>query len=181
MEKDIVLMKCSEIIQFIEETTGEEKLTQIELTPVPFADEDVYITGFRVDTPIPQFHLKVMRKLNLFGTNSSSQQQIEYYMMNPDSEMWIDSDALDGYALSNAITELKKKLFKSTVLHVMHVSYSTMGEEVERHIAYDSRRIACKEGMTMRKKYNALRFHFTEATNKETKKISDLEFATAAL
>lgn len=182
MLRDIVLMKCSEIIQFIEETTGEEKLTQLEISPVPFSDENIYLTGFRVDTPTPYFHLKTMRKLKLFGQNSSSKQQMEYYMMNPDSEMWIDCEALDSNIISDAISQLKKKLFKTTALDIMHITYRENGEDVERHIAYDSRRIACKEAMSMRKRYDTLHFHFTKVGNKEsTHKMTDLEFATAAL
>ena len=182
MLRDIVMMKCSEILQFIEETTGEEKLTQLEISPVPFSDENIYLTGFRVDTPIPFFHLKTMRRLNLYGQNSSSQQQVEYYMMNPDSEMWIECEALDSAALSDAISQLKKKVYKSTALDITHITYRENGETVERNIAYDSRRIACKEAMSMRKQYDTLHFHFTKAGNKETThKMTDLEFATAAL
>ena len=181
MLRDIVMMKCSEILQFIEDTTGEKNLTQIEMSPIPFSDEDVYLTGFRVDTPIPFFHLKTMRRLNLYGRNSSSQQQIEYYMMNPDSEMWIECEALDSAALSDAISQLKKKVYKSTALDILHITYRENGEDVERNIAYDSRRIACKEAMALRKEFNGLKFHFSKATNKEQHTITDLEFATAAL
>jgi hypothetical protein len=64
----------------------------------------------------------------------------------------------------------------------MHITYRENGEDVERHIAYDSRRIACKEAMSMRKQYDTLHFHFSKAGNKEsTHKMTDLEFATAAL
>ena len=51
MEKDIVIMKLADMIQFIEETTGEQAITEVELSPVPFADNNVYMTGFRIDTP----------------------------------------------------------------------------------------------------------------------------------
>lgn len=176
------MMKCSEILQFIEDTTGEKNLTQIEMSPITFSDGDVYLTGFRVDTPIPFFHLKTMRRLNLYGQNSSSRQQIEYYMMNPDAEMWIECEALDSAALSDALSQIKKKLYKSTALDIMHITYRDNGEDVERNIAYDSRRIACKEAISMRKRYDTLHFHFTKAGNKEsTHKMTDLEFATAAL
>lgn len=180
MEKDIVIMKLADIIQFIEETTGEQSITEIELTPVPFADENVYMTGFRIDAPSPMIRLKVIRKLKLFSTNPATQQQIEYYMMNPDAEMWIDCDALDSYILKQAIDELTKKLYKSTALDVLHITYREGDDEVVRHIAYNSRRIACKDAMNLRKTHNGLRFNFSKATNKEHK-ISDLEFATAAL
>lgn len=180
MEKDIVIMKLADIIQFIEETTGEQAITEVELTPVPFADENIYMTGFRIDAPSPMIRLKVIRKLKLFSTNPSTQQQIEYYMMNPDAEMWIDCDALDSYILKQAIDELTKKLYKSTALDVLHVTYREGDDEVVRHIAYNSRRIACKDAMNLRKTHNGLRFNFSKATNKEHK-ISDLEFATAAL
>ena len=180
MEKDIVIMKLADIIQFIEETTGEQAITEVELSPVPFADENVYMTGFRIDTPSPMIRLKVIRKLKLFSANPSTQQQIEYYMMNPDAEMWIDCDALDSYILKQAIDEMTKKLYKSTALDIMHVSYRENDEEVVRHIAYNSRRIACKDAMNLRKTHNGLHFNCSKATNKEHK-ISDLEFATAAL
>jgi hypothetical protein len=180
MEKDMVIMRLADIIQFIEETTGENGITQLEMSPVPFADENVYLTGFRLDTPNPMIHLKVIRKIRLFGAACSSKQQIEYYMMNPDAEMWIDFDALDAYTLKTAISDMTKKVYKSTGLVIMTVTYTENGEDVERKIAYDSRRIACKEAMLLRKEFNGLKFHFTKATNKEHK-ISDLEFATAAL
>lgn len=180
MEKDIVIMKLADMIQFIEETTGEQAITEVELSPVPFADENVYMTGFRIDTPSPMIRIKVIRKLKLFSTNPSTQQQIEYYMMNPDAEMWIDCDALDSYILKQAIDELTKKLYKSTALDIMHVTYRENDDEVVRHIAYNSRRIACKDAMNLRKTHNGLHFRFSQATNKEHK-ISDLEFATSAL
>lgn len=180
MEKDIVIMKLADIIQFIEETTEEQAITEVELSPVPFTDENVYMTGFRIDTPSPMIRLKVIRKLKLFSTNPSTQQQIEYYMMNPDAEMWIDCDALDSYTLKQAIDELTKKLYKSTALDIMHVTYREGDDEVVRHIAYNSRRIACKDAMNLRKTHNGLHFRFSQAINKEHK-ISDLEFATSAL
>jgi hypothetical protein len=101
-------------------------------------------------------------------------------MMNPDAEIWVDFDALDAYTLKTAISDMTKKVYKSTGLEIMTVTYTENGEDVERKIAYDSRRIACKEAMVLRKEFNGLKFHFTKATNKEHK-ISDLEFATAAL
>ena len=180
MEKDIVIMKLADMIQFIEETTGEQAITEVELSPVPFADENIYMTGFRIDAPSPMIRLKVIRKLKLFSTNPSTQQQIEYYMMNPDAEMWIDCDALDSYTLKHAIDELTKKLYKSSALDIMHVTYRENDDEVVRHIAYNSRRIACKDAMNLRKTHNGLHFRFSQATNKEHK-ISDLEFATSAL
>lgn len=181
MNKDIVIMKLSEIIQFIEETTGEARLSQVELSPVPFSDEELYMTGFRVDTPYPMIHIKRMRKIKLFGATASSQQQIEYWMMNPDAEMWIDCDALDSTFLTNAISEFKKKLYKTTELEVIHVTYREAGQEITRDIAYSSRRIAMKEAMTIRKEHTVLSFRFNKAGNKDSHKISDLEFATAAL
>ncbi len=180
MEKDMIIMKLADIVQFIEETTGEFGITQLEMSPSPFADENIYMTGFRIDTPNPMIHLKVIRKIRLFGAACSSKQQIEYYMMNPDAEMWIDFDALDAYTLKTAISDMTKKVYKSTGLEIMTVTYTENGEDVERKIAYDSRRIACKEAMLLRKEFNGLKFHFTKATNKEHK-MSDLEFATAAL
>lgn len=180
MEKDIVIMKLADMIQFIEETTGEQAITEVELSPAPFSDENVYMTGFRIDTPSPMIRLKVIRKLRLFSTNPSTQQQIEYYMMNPDAEMWIDCDALDSYTLKQAIDTMTKKLYTSTALDIMHVTYREGDEEITRHIAYNSRRIACKDAMNLRKTHNGLHFRFSQATNKEHK-ISDLEFATAAL
>ena len=180
MEKDMVIMKLADVVQFIEETTGEDGITQLEMSPLPFADENIYLTGFRLDTPNPMIHLKVIRKIRLFGAACSSKQQIEYYMMNPDAEMWVDFDALDAYTLKTAINDMTKKVYKSTGLEIMTVTYTENGEDVERKIAYDSRRIACKEGLALRKEFSGLRFHFTKATNKEHK-MSDLEFATAAL
>jgi hypothetical protein len=180
MEKDMVIMRLADIIQFIEETTGENGITQLEMSPVPFADENVYLTGFRLDTPNPMIHLKVIRKIRLFGAACSSKQQIEYYMMNPDAEMWIDFDALDAFSLKTAINDITKKVYKSTGLEILTVTYTENCEDVERKIAYDSRRIACKEAISLRKEFKGLKFHFSQATNKEHK-ISDLEFATAAL
>ena len=180
MEKDIVIMKMADLIQFIEETTGEHGITQVEISPTPFADENIYMTGFRMDTPNPMIHLKVIKKIRLFGAASSSQQQIEYYMMNPDADIWIDFDALDSFTLKTAIADLTKKVYKSTGLDILHITYMENGQEEERHIAYDSRRIACKEAMTMRKNDPSVKFHFSKATNKEHT-ITDLEFATAAL
>ena len=174
------IMKMADIVQFIEETTGEFGITQLELTPIPYADENVYLTGFRIDTPSPMIHLKVIKKIKLFSAEPSTQSQIEYYMMNPDAEMWIDCDTLDGYNLSHALDELTKKVYKSTGLDVINLTYLENGEEVERISAYSSRRIACKEAMTLRKQFPTLKFKFSKATNKESK-ISDLEFATAAL
>ena len=181
MHKDITIMKLAEIIQFVEETTGEERLSQIELSPVPFSDECLYMTGFRVDTPSPMIHLKKMRRLKLFGATASSQQQTEYWMMNPDADIWIDCDALDSTYLNNAIMEFKKKLYKTTELEVIHVTYKDQGHEIDRDIAYSSRRIAMKEAMAIRKEHVVISFHFNKAGNKESHKISDLEFATSAL
>ena len=180
MEKDIIIMKLADMVQFIEETTGETTITEVELSPVPFADDNIYLTGFRVDTPSPMIRLKTIKKLKLYSTNPSTQQQIEYYLMNPEADIWIDADALDPYMLKLSIDNMTKNLYKSTALDVLHVTYRENNEDVERHIAYNSRRIACKEAMNMRKQYTMLKFHFSKATNKECK-ISDLEFATAPL
>jgi hypothetical protein len=49
---------------------------------------------------------------------------------------------------------------------------------VERNIAYNSKRIACKDAMTMRKIYTNFKLHFSQTKNKQ---ITDLEFATAPL
>ena len=176
----MVIMKLADVVQFIEETTGEFGITQLEMSPVPFADENIYMTGFRLDTPNPMIHLKVIRKIRLFGAACSSKQQIEYYMMNPDAEIWIDFDALDAFSLRTAINDITKKVYKSTGLEILTVNYTENCEDVERKIAYDSRRIACKEAMALRKECKGLKFHFSKATNKEHA-ITDLEFATAAL
>ena len=182
MEKDIIMMKLSDIIQFIEEVTGEKNITQLELTPIPFADEHLYLTGFRMDTPTPLIHIKSIKKLKLFSTNPATPQQVEYYMMNPDADIWIDFDALDSLNLKATIDELKKKVFKSTGLDVLHLSYRDKDtqQEITRNIAYDSRRVACKDAMSLRATHNGLHFHFSKAINKEHK-MTDLEFATAAL
>ena len=182
MEKDIIMMKLSDIIQFIEETTGEKNITQVELTPIPFADEHLYLTGFRMDTPTPLIHIKSIKKLKLFSTNPATPQQVEYYMMNPDADIWIDFDALDPLTLKTTIDELKKKIYKSTGLDVLHLSYrdKETNQEVIRNIAYNSRRVACKDAMSLRATHNGLHFNFSKATNKEHK-MTDLEFATAAL
>ena len=177
MGKDIVIMKLYDIIQFIEDTTEENSITQVEITPVHFAEENMYITGFRVDTDTPLIHVKCINKLKI----NSTQEQTEYYMMNPDAEAWIEIDALDTFALKNAIDELTKKIYKLTTLDVLHVSYKDNGKDIERNIAYNSKRIACKEAMTMRKLYTCFRLHFSQAKNKNSIRISDLEFATAPL
>jgi hypothetical protein len=173
MDRDIALMKFAEAIQFIEETMKVEKITGVELEPVPFANDNIYMTGFRIDTETPMIHLKVIRKLNLFNT---TKQQKEYYMMNPDADFWIDTEALDGFTLSETITALKRKLYMATDLCIANFSYSNGNERVEQHVAYTSRRVACKDLLAIRKKHMNVKFYFT---NKNT--VSDLEFATAAL
>jgi hypothetical protein len=177
MGKDIVIMKLCDIIQFIEDTTEENSITQVEITPVMFAEENIFLTGFRMDTDIPLIHLKHISKLK----TNSTQQQTEYYMMNPDAEAWIGIDALDTFTLKNTIDELNKKIYKLTSLDVLHVSYKENGKDVERNIAYSSKRIACKDAMMMRKLYSNFKLHFSQARNKNSKQISDLEFATAPL
>lgn len=179
MEKDIIIMKLADMVQFIEETTGEESITEVELSPVPFANEKIYMTGFRIDTPSPMIRLKQIRKLKLL---TATTQQIEYYMMTPDAEFWVDCDALDSLILKQTIDAMTKKLYKSTALDVLHISYKEKGEqeEITRHIAYNSRRVACKEAMNFRKQFTGVHFHFSKATNKEHT-VTDLEFATAAL
>ena len=82
MEKDIVIMKLADIVQFIEETTGEFGITQLEMTPTPFADENIYLTGFRIDTPNPMIHLKIIKKIKLFGTQTSTKQQRESHIFS---------------------------------------------------------------------------------------------------
>jgi surface protein len=71
-DKDIIIMKMADIIQFIEETTGEDNITEVEISPTPFADDNIYITGFRIDAPTPMVRLKTMRKLKLFSTTPST-------------------------------------------------------------------------------------------------------------
>jgi len=176
MDRDIALMKFAEAIQFIEETMKVEKITGVELEPVPFANDNIYMTGFRIDTETPMIHLKVIRKLNLFNT---TKQQKEYYMMNPDADFWIDTEALDGFTLSETITALKRKLYMATDLCIANFSYSNGNERVEQHVAYASRRVACKDMLALRKKYYGIKFKFINKP--EENKISDLEFATAAL
>lgn len=180
MNKDIILMKLSEIIQFIEETTNEQNITQVEINPTPYADDNLYVTGFRVDTPSPMIHLKLIKKLKL---TTQQPQQVEYHLMNPDAELWIDCDALDSYTLKNTIDELNKQIYKTTTLEVMHVSYKDKPEDntIERNIAYNSKRVACKDAMQLRKNHNFFKLKFSQAKNKDCHTISDLEFATAAL
>jgi hypothetical protein len=155
------------------------KINRLECKPIPYWG-DLYVSGFKIDdSQNVMVHFKIVKKVDL---TEAQETQVEYYMMNPDSEMWIECEALDSAALSDAISQLKKKVYKSTALDIMHITYREDGETVERNIAYDSRRIACKEAMSMRKQHDTLHFHFTKAGNKETvHHMTDLEFATAAL
>jgi hypothetical protein len=174
MGKNMLLLKFYEIIDFVENMTNEDNITQLELTPITFTEDKLFITGFRIDTTIPYVHIKRINKLNI---NNNTQQQLEYHMMNPDADLWINMDALDVNMLSKAVEELDTKLHKHTTLDVLHITYKDNGKDVERNIAYNSKRIACKDAMKMRNMYTSFKLHFSKATNK----ISDLEFATAPL
>jgi hypothetical protein len=175
MGKNMLLLKFYEIIDFVENMTNEDNITQLELTPIPFAEDKLFITGFRIDTTTPYVHIKQIGKLKI---DNNTQQQLEYYMMNPDAELWINMDALDANMLNETIEKLNNELHKNITLDILHISYKDNGKDVERNIAYNSKRIACKDAMTMRKIYTNFKLHFSQTKNKQ---ITDLEFATAPL
>jgi hypothetical protein len=64
MGKNMLLLKFYEIIDFVENMTNEDNITQLELTPITFTEDKLFITGFRIDTTIPYVHIKRINKLN---------------------------------------------------------------------------------------------------------------------
>lgn len=185
MERDIALMKLSDIIQFVEETTGEERITQMEgFTPVPFTD-DIYVTGFRVDTIVPQFHLKTITRIDMLTAHKS---QKEYHLMNPDAEIWLGCDIIDAHELNDIIGQIKKKIFTATDIRTLHIEYDEkdrhngITHHVRRDITFFNQRIAVKEAMNLRRQHSMTKFSFTKSSDqRKLKQLSDLEFATAPL
>ena len=178
MEKDIILLKLLDLTKMVEESTGEQNINEVELSPVPYAHDDIYITGFKVNTPSPMIRLKVIKKLKLA---QQTPQEIEYYTYSPDADFWIDCEALDEYTLSMTLTQITKNILKTMPSYVIYFEYIENGKLIKHNVAYETKKLACKDILTLRKKIPSLSWKFSDSFRNTQHTMTDLEFATAAL
>lgn len=155
----------SDFLEEIDDAIG-DYVDRVELEPIRL-NNNTYITGFRRNsftyTDI-EAHVKEIRKLKLHTLNASITDEDGFYMMEPDGEMWMHVDMLSEKVIRNAFEEFKSNFEKLTTFHVMNVKYKEKGSKAIRieTLLFKNKRVACKQGLLLKKKYDEVTFKFTE-------------------
>ena len=177
-----------EIVSFFEdiEDVVNEMVDRIEIEPIPLSST-LYITGFKhseFSYTSMEAHVKQIRKLKLNNLQTSATSDGGYYLMEPDGEVWMDCALLADGIVKGAFNSFKEKFGKLNSFHVMKVSFREKGSAVkqERVIIYESKRVACKEALQMKKIYDDVHPKFSIIQNEEGKEHepTDFEIAIAA-
>lgn len=172
----------SKIIKFFEylsESTS-RKICRLECNPIPYWGE-TYVSGFKVDdSKNVMVHFKIVKKIDL---TEALPTQVEYYMMNPDSDFWLPYELVDETSIDETFDEYKNEIINTPQLHILHVSYKKGENDYDENLIFASKRVACKEAMNYRKLYNGVLINFLVVGEepKKEKTITTFEFATAAL
>ena len=138
-------------------------IDKMEMTPVQVS-ETLYVTGFRRPNSSQMkvdVHVKQIRKVKIDNLHASITDDGGWYMMEPDSEMWIDSSVLSEEVLNTALDKFITNYSKLNTFHIMLSKWKDNGDgfpTVEVSL-YENKRVACKEALAMRK-------HHTNVTTK---------------
>lgn len=132
-------------------------IDRIELTPVQIT-KNCYITGFRRAQSSYQdidVHIKEIRKVKLGGINSSITDDGGWYMMEPDGEIWVNSTMISNMALDIALEHFTKKMEELKSIHLMLSKWKDENDNFPKvEVAlFESKRVACKEALALRKKH----------------------------
>ena len=185
----------SDFLDEIDDAIG-DYIDKVELKPIRL-NNNIYITGFRrtafTYTNI-EAHVKEIRSIKLNTLNSNITDEDGLYMMEPDGEVWIHVDMLANELVKGAFEEFKKCFEELTSLHVMTVRFKEKVSKTTHYETYvfKNKRVACKEGLKLKKKYDEVSIKFTEYVKVNNEWIekddsteyqhepSDLEIAMAA-
>lgn len=188
----------NEISDFLDEIDNAigDYTDKVELKPIRLSN-NIYITGFRRNSFTyvnVEAHVKEIRTVKLNSLNTYLADDDGLYMMEPDGEVWIHVDMLANGLVKGAFEEFKKCFEELTSLHVMTVRFKEKVTKTTHYETYvfKNKRVACKEGLKLKKKYDEVSIRFTEyikANNEWIEKDdsteyqhepSDLEIAMAA-
>jgi hypothetical protein len=156
------------------------KINRLECKPIPYWG-DLYVSGFKIDdSQNVMVHFKIVKKVDL---TEAQETQVEYYMMNPDSDFWLPYELVDETSIDETFDEYINEINNTSQLHILHVSYKKNSNTYDENMIFASKRVACKEAMNYRKLYTGvlLNFFVIGEPSKKEKQISVFEFATTAL
>lgn len=153
-------------------------IDRIELTPVQVS-ENLYVTGFRrsqTNCNSVDVHLKQIRKVKLDNLHASITDDGGWYMMEPDSEMWVSSSVLSETTLSFALNKFITTYANLNSFHVMLSKWKDKSDTfncVEVSL-YENKRVAYKEALALRKLHTNVTTKF-EMYNKKGELINEMK------
>ena len=191
----LISYDISDFLEEIDDAVG-DYVDRVELEPIRL-NNNIYITGFRrtafTYTNI-EAHMKEIRTIKLNSLNTYLVDEDGLYMMEPDGEMWIHVDMLASGLVKGAFEQFKESFQKLTSLHVMTIRYKEKGNKTTHYetLVFKNKRVACKQGLAFKKKYDEVTIKFTEyvkvgdeweeknGSTEYQREPSDLEIAMAA-
>ena len=174
--RDITLLHMIDALDYAAYISGIEGIRQVELEPVELGFK-LYMTGFKIENGQPMVHIKHMNKM--------SEQPL---LLVPDMDVWLNAAVMDEEMMVKGIGLLYKNMREATELYVLHLTYDKLVispltdkyTTVTDCAIYSNKRTACKDALAFRKKQQC-KLKFTTIGTTTKHKITDLEFANAAL
>lgn len=179
------MFKINDIIEFFGTLSDSTSMyvTNIEVKPIKVKG-NLYVTGFkRCGLGEVEVHIKEMNEINI-PTNTTT---LKVHSL-PNNDIWMPTAMLSDETLSLAFNHIKKRFYSLKSYEVANLKYrlKTANKSdyimIEEAIVFEDKTQACREAIQRRKYCETFKcnfFHFGEKT--ETKKLTDLEFAEAAL
>lgn len=155
----------SDFLEEIDDAIG-DYIDKVELEPIKLGN-NMYLTGFRrtafVYTNI-EAHIKEIRTVKLNTLSAALTDEDGFYMMEPDGEVWMHVDMFSDRLIRNAFEQFKTNFEKLTSLHVMNVRYKEKGSKATHieTLVFKNKRVACKQGLLFKRKYDEVTIRFTE-------------------
>lgn len=187
MIKDITY----DIIDFLEDIDDitNDIVDKMEVEPVRLSS-NIYVTGIKraIDSYTDvELHLKQIRTIKLTSNNKSITDDDGLWMMEPDGEMWVNTQLLDEKVVESAFNKIKDNFNKMKSFFLMRVTYREKGSAINHveTLLYKNKKVACKEAIRMKKKYEEVhvKFETFSGANGEYNTVhepTDFEIAAAA-
>ena len=187
-----LIYKIVNLLDTVDDITN-DYIDKIEIEPTYFGG-NLYISGFErspLNYTDVKAHIKQIRKINLKSLNSTITMNGGELMMEPDGEVMMDCNLLDEDMLEMTFDKFKENFEKLNSFHIMHVTYREKDGDNKKSktYMYESKKVACKEALAMRKIYKDVSVKFTTfqadtekgGFNLIQREKTDFEIATAAV
>lgn len=171
-----------EVFEFLEEIDDmvEDFVDKIEVDPIRLT-ANTYITGIRrssfsyIDM---EFHVKEVRTIKLPDINKKITDDGGLYMLEPDGEMWMHVELFAEGIIKGVLNKLRENFKTMKTFHVVELRYKDKNgiKSFYQTVLYQNKKVACKEILKLKKKYDDVKWKFQEYNAVENDNDDELSF-----